>query len=136
MRRRSMSIIFMTCSLSLVYVIVLNCFITRLSERETSKSLIQLADARGYSQTVFYGLQRDDRTPEFYAPDRVVYGDDGEPILFEGPAQAFNESRKRQAAILVFVRLRDLNELTALKQIQSEVIGNNGKYGIVAIRAR
>ena len=95
--------------------------------------MLQLADARGYSQTVIYGLQRSDRTPEFYAAGRIVYGPDGEPIMYEGPYQVIEESRRRQEPILVFVPLEELSWLTQMAPAQTDVIGNNGRYAIVAV---
>ena len=52
---------------------ILNCGAAKPAERESSKQLLKLADERGYSQAIIFGLQRDDRSPEFYAAGRVIY---------------------------------------------------------------
>jgi 4-amino-4-deoxy-L-arabinose transferase-like glycosyltransferase len=106
------------------------------AERESSKRLLQLADSRGYSQAVIYGMQRSDRTPEFYAAGRVVYGADGEPIMYAGAEQVIDESRRRNDVLLTFVPVGEVGRLTGIASAQMEVIGDNGRYAIVAVRAR
>ena len=46
------------------------------------------------------------------------------------------ESRRRQDAVLAFVPLAEVNQLTAMASVETEVIGNNLRYAIVAVRAR
>jgi 4-amino-4-deoxy-L-arabinose transferase-like glycosyltransferase len=117
-----------------VLIVALRCAAPAMAEAESSKRLLQLADARGYSRTAIYGMQRSDRTPEFYAAGRVVYGSDGEPIMYEGPSQVTGESQRRGDAILVFVPLEELSLLTEMASSHAEVIGNNRRYAIVAVR--
>jgi hypothetical protein len=116
-----------------VMIVALHCAAPEAAELESSKRLLQLADARGYSQTVIYGMQRSDRTPEFYAAGRVVYGADGEPIMYEGPFQVIGESQRRRDFVLVFVPLKEVSRLTGMASAQTDVIGNNGRYAIVAV---
>ena len=104
------------------------------AEQQSSRRLLQLADARGYSQTAIFGMQRSDRTPEFYAAGRVVYGADGEPIMYEGPYQVIEECRKRKEALLTFVPISEVNGFSEMSS-QAEVIGSNGRYAIVAVCA-
>ncbi|MEP6569886.1 MAG: glycosyltransferase family 39 protein [Acidobacteriota bacterium] len=103
---------------------------------ESSKHLLQLADARGYSQAAIYGMQRSDRTPEFYAFGRIAYGADGEPIMYEGPEQVLDESRRRNEVLLTIVPIGKVSRLTDMAAAQTEVIGSNGRYALVAVRAR
>jgi len=119
-----------------VFVIVLSCWAPQSVEHETSKHLLQLADQRGYSQTTIYGLQRDDRTPEFYAGDRVAYGIDREPIMYEGTGPVIAESQARREALLIFVPLNDVQYFTAIKFAEIDVIGDNGKVAILAVKAK
>jgi 4-amino-4-deoxy-L-arabinose transferase-like glycosyltransferase len=106
------------------------------AELESSRRLLQLADSRGYSQTAIYGMQRSDRTPEFYAAGRIVYGADGEPVMYDSAGQVIEESRKRQEVLLTFVPVEEVGQLTGFTPAETEVIGNNGRYAIVAVRAR
>jgi 4-amino-4-deoxy-L-arabinose transferase-like glycosyltransferase len=106
------------------------------AEVDSSKRLLQLADARGYSQTAIFGMQRSDRTPEFYAASRIAYGADGEPIMYESPKQVIDESVRRSETLLCFVPVGEVNLLTGVAEAQTEVIGNNSRYAVVAVRAR
>jgi hypothetical protein len=112
------------------------CVAPAFAELESSRRLLQLADARGYSETAIYGMQRSDRTPEFYAAGRVVYGADGEPIMYGGPEQVIEESRKRNEALLAFVPVSKVKQLSEMSSAQTEVLGDNVRYAIVAVRAR
>jgi 4-amino-4-deoxy-L-arabinose transferase-like glycosyltransferase len=114
-------------------VLVLNCGGAKLAERESTKQLLQLADARGYSQTPVFGLQRSDRTPEFYAAGRVAYDADGEATMYEGVGQVVWESRRRQGTVLALVPLNDVSEFTELSSVRVDVVGNNGKIALVAV---
>jgi 4-amino-4-deoxy-L-arabinose transferase-like glycosyltransferase len=129
------SILLIAAATVAVMIVVLRCAAPAAAELESSKHLLQLADARGYSRTVIYGMQRSDRTAEFYAAGRVVYGADGEPIMYEGPFQVVGESQRRRDFVLVFVPLNEVGQLTGMASAQTEVLGNNGRHAIVAVRA-
>jgi len=116
-------------------LLLMYCVAPAFAELESSRHLLQLADARGYSQTPIYGMQRSDRTPEFYAAGRVVYGADGEPIMYEGPNQVIEECRKRKEALLTFVPISEVNRFSEMSS-PAEVIGSNGRYAIVAVCTR
>jgi hypothetical protein len=143
-RQSSGSIILIAAAIVPVMIIALRCVAPQVADRESSKRLLQLADARGYSRTVVYGMQRSDRTPEFYAAGRVVYGTDGEPIMYEGPFQVIATSQIAgvsvtglpgidHSAFLVFVPTRDVSRITGMAPAQTEVIGSNGRYALIAV---
>ena len=111
-------------------------FAPRYAEGESSRQLLQLADAKGYSQTPIYGLQPDDRTPEFYAAGRVVYREDGEPEMYIGPPQLVNETHRRNEVLLAFVPLPDAATLQTAHAAITDVIGDNGRFALVAVRPR
>ena len=135
-RKPATSVALLVTATVAVLIVAMYFVAPAFAERDSSKHLLQLADARGYSQTMIYGMQRSDRTPEFYGAGRVVYGSDGEPIMYEGPDQLIDECRKRGDALLAFVPIRNVSSLTGMATAQTVVIGNNGRYAIVAVRAR
>ena len=135
-RKPATSVALLVAATVAVLLVAMYSVAPAFAEPDSSKSLLQLADARGYSQTMIYGMQRSDRTPEFYAAGRVVYGADGEPVMYEGPSQVIDESRKRGDVLLAFVPIWQVGQLTGMAAAQTEVIGNNGRYAIVAVRAR
>ena len=116
-----------------VLIAALNSAAPAFAERESSKRLLQLADARGYSQAPIYGLQRDDRSPEFYAAGRVVYEPDGEPTMYEGVGQVVWESRRRQRTILTMAPIRDVEQFRQLSSMRVDVVGDNGKFALLAV---
>jgi 4-amino-4-deoxy-L-arabinose transferase-like glycosyltransferase len=132
--KRGSAFVMMTAAAVLASVVLfLNCGGAKLAERKSTKQLFQLADARGYSQAPVFGLQRGDRSPEFYAAGRVVYDADGEPKLYEGVRQVVGESRSRMATILTLVPVKEVTEFTQLSSVRVDVIGNNGKVALVAV---
>jgi 4-amino-4-deoxy-L-arabinose transferase-like glycosyltransferase len=136
MRRHAVAaILLIACATTFDLILVLNLAAPGIAARESSKHLLQLAAARGYSQAPIYGSQRSDRTVEFYAGGRVVYGADGEPIMYEEPSAIIAESMRRQMVVLTFVPLADVAGLRSLAGARTEVIGDNGRYALVAIRA-
>ena len=134
-RKPAASILLIAGATIAAMIVTLLCVAPVAAELESSKHLLQLADARGYSQTLIYGMQRSDRTPEFYAAGRIVYGADGEPIMYEEPFPVIAESQRRRDVVLAFVPLKELTKLTGVASAQTDLIGNNGRYAIVAVRA-
>jgi 4-amino-4-deoxy-L-arabinose transferase-like glycosyltransferase len=135
-RKPSAAVALMAATMGAVLMLVMYCAAPAFAQLESSRRLLQLADARGYSQTAIYGMQRSDRTPEFYAAGRIVYGADGEPIMYEGPGQVIEESRTRKEALLTFVPVSEIRQWTEMSSAQTEVLGDNVRYAIVAVRAR
>jgi hypothetical protein len=105
----------------------------QFTERQSAKRLLQAADARGYSNAPLYGLQRDDRSPEFYAAGRIVYEADGEPVMYEGLGQIVSESRRRQTTILTMVPLKDVMQFKELSSMRVDVVGDNGRFALLAV---
>jgi 4-amino-4-deoxy-L-arabinose transferase-like glycosyltransferase len=135
-RRPSTSVALMAAMTVVALIVVMYRVAPTFAEHESSSRLFQLADARGYSQTAIYGMQRSDRTPEFYGAGRVVHRADGEPIMYEGPVEVIEESRRRKAPLLTFVPIGEVRQLTEMSSAQTEVIGDNVRYALVAVRAR
>ena len=135
-RKPDTSIALMAVMTAAALIVVMYSVAPRFADRESSRSLLQFADAQGYSQSAIYGMQRSDRTPEFYAAGRVVYGADGEPILYEGPGQLIQECRRRNEVLLAFVAKEEVNQLAEVSSVKTDVIGNNGRYAIVAVGPR
>ncbi len=132
-KRGSVSVMITGGATLATVLIILNCGGPKLAARESTKQLLQLADARGYSQAPVYGLQRNDRTPEFYAAGRVAYEPDGEAIKYEGVDQVVRESRRQQATILAMVPVNEVNQFIQLSSVRVDVVGDNGKVALVAV---
>jgi hypothetical protein len=105
----------------------------QFTERQSARRLLHEADVRGYSNAPLYGLQRDDRSPEFYAAGRIVYEADGEPVMYEGLGQIVTESRRRRTAILTMVPLKDVMQFRELSSMRVDVVGDNGRFALLAV---
>ena len=118
-------------SVLLAVVIILNCFGPPLVRRESTRDLLLLADQRGYSNVPVLALRGDDRSAEFYASGRVIYGVDGEVTPLDHAASIVAATRARKERILAFIPLENLVYVQGLPGI--EVIGDNGKLALISL---
>lgn len=133
LRRPFMQVSLVAVAIGAVAIAALHLSALTFASQDSAKFLLQMADAKGYQNTVIYGLQRDDRTPEFYAAARVTYGKDGEPLMYEGLEQIANEIQRRGGPVLVFVPKQDADLFAFQKTLRTDVIGNNGRHALIAV---
>ena len=132
-RRAHAAVILIGTATFAIVVVTLHSVAPGFFDTESSRRLIQLADERGYARASLVGLQQDDRSPEFYAAGRVVYGPNHEPVMYEGIYQVIAESHARRQTVLFLIPLRDLDSLRQAESVQIDVIANNGRVAIVAV---
>jgi 4-amino-4-deoxy-L-arabinose transferase-like glycosyltransferase len=135
-RLRAAAVISVAVATVTSLIILLNCGVSRFGERESVKELIQAADARGYAALRICGLHLVDRSAEFYGNGRLVYGPDGQPVKFEGPAQVVELAQQNDGGVLVLVPVEYVAQLTTLPGAAVEVIDDNEAVAIVAVRLR
>ena len=107
--------------------IVLNVGAAKYANRESVRDLLLMADARGYADAPVIAQRSDDRSAEFYAYPRVVYGPDGEPVTFD--EITVDEARARGSKFVVMISVEYLGNVRGVKTI--EVIGDNGKTAVL-----
>ena len=108
---------------AVLVVIVLNFGAMRYAGHESVRDLLLLADARGYANAPVLAQRSDDRSAEFYAYDRVVYGPNGEPITFD--EITVDQARALGGKFVVMIPVEYLNNVRGVQTI--EIIGDNGK---------
>ena len=108
-------------------VIVLNFGAARYANRESVRDLLLMADARGYAGAPVIAQRSDDRSTEFYAYGRVVYGPDGEPVTFD--EITVDEARQRGGKFVVMIPVEYVANVRGVKTI--EIIGDNGKTAVL-----
>ena len=118
-------------SVLLAVVIILNCFGARMVRRESTRDLLLLADQQGYANTPVLALRGDDRSPEFYASGRVIYGVDGEVIPLDEAGSIVAATRSRKERILAFIQLENLAYVKGRPGV--DVIGDNGKLALISL---
>ena len=111
--------------------LILNCGASIAVQRESTRDLLRLADERGYSSLRVLAIPGDDRSAEFYASGRVVYGSDGEVKSVYDVPEVVAEARKRKEKILAFIDKQDLSSYLAKPGV--EFIGDNGKRALVCL---
>jgi hypothetical protein len=117
--------------LVLALVIILNCAAGIVSARESTRDLLALADARGYTNLPVLAMHGDDRSAQFYATGRVLYGNDGEVISLDEAPAIVDSVRKRKERILAFIPAENTNLFRGKPGI--EVIGSNGKLALLCL---
>jgi len=132
-RRRKAALILIGAATLAIVVVTLRSVAPGLADVDSTKRLIQLAGERGYTHAPLFGLQRDDRSPEFYAAGRVIYGADHEPVMYEGIGQVIYESHLRKETVLFLIPLRDLDGLRQTESLRIDAIADNGRVAIVAV---
>ena len=111
-------------------LIALHFFAAPFANHESLRDLLALADARGYANSPVLAQRGDDRTAEFYAHDRVVYGAHGKVVTFDEISVA--EARARSDKFVVFIPLEFVDNFRGSPKM--EVIGDNGKTAVLGWR--
>lgn len=128
---RASAILTVATSVFVTVVLVLNFVGPSIAQRESVRDLLFLADVRGYSNLPVLALRGDDRSAEFYAAGRVVYGDDGEPVTLDQIPDKIDELRQNGKKILAFIPSEAVREFEGHPGI--EVIGDNGKLALLCV---
>jgi 4-amino-4-deoxy-L-arabinose transferase-like glycosyltransferase len=108
-------------------LVVLNFFAAPFARRESVRDLLILADSRGYANAPVLARRGDDRSAEFYAHGRVVYGPNGEPLTFD--EISVDEARARGGKFVVFIPVEHAENLRGASKI--EILGDNGKTAVL-----
>jgi 4-amino-4-deoxy-L-arabinose transferase-like glycosyltransferase len=99
----------------------------KFAARESARDLLQLADARGYANVPVIAQRNDDRSPQFYAHDRVVYNDEGEVVPFD--EVTVDKARALGGKLLVLIPVEYVDHFRNARGI--EVIGDNGRTALL-----
>lgn len=116
--------------------LALKCGAPVAARQESVRDLLAAAAARGYATTPVVALHTVERTAEFYAANRLTYGSGGDPVKFEGAAQVIEAARRNGGLVLCFVPIQLESQLTTLRDAQVEVIADNQRVALVAVRLK
>src|SRR6185369_7098332 len=86
---------------AIAVLVVLNFFAVPFARHESVRDLLALADASGYANAPVIAQRSDDRSAEFYASGRVIYGPNGEPLTFD--EMSVDDARARGDKYVVFI---------------------------------
>jgi 4-amino-4-deoxy-L-arabinose transferase-like glycosyltransferase len=133
-RRRAASYILFACCAIGITGLAIHCS-KPVAARESVRDLVETASARGYGKVPIVGLHTVERSAEFYAAGRLVYGSDGEPIKFEGAHDVIESTRRAGGLTLCFVPVEYESQLTSYPGVHTEILGNNGRVSLMVVRA-
>jgi 4-amino-4-deoxy-L-arabinose transferase-like glycosyltransferase len=133
---RKALVIMIPLALILTSAIGIRCAAPLLARSESVRDLLSAASARGYQTTPVVQLHTVERTAEFYAANRMTYGSDGEPVKLEGVSQVVDVARQNGGLVLCFVPKQYEVQLTSYANVRTEVIGDNGRVSLVAVRVK
>src|SRR6185436_2317677 len=102
-----------------------------IASRESVKELISRAAREGYADAPLVMFSRIERSSEFYAAGRVVYGPDGDPLKVENPEEVIAQVRRANGPLLLIVPLGSLPRLERIFEVETKLIADNGRNGIV-----
>ena len=106
------------------------------AKAESVRDLLNTAASRGYATTPVVQLHTIERTAEFYAANRITYQSDGEPVKFEGAGQVVAAAHRQDGVVLCLIPIEFQSQLTCYKAAETEVIGNNERVALVAVRIK
>jgi 4-amino-4-deoxy-L-arabinose transferase-like glycosyltransferase len=108
-------------------LVILNFFAAPFASRESVRDLLLLADRHGYANAPVIARRGDDRSAEFYAHGRVVYGPNGEPLGFD--EISVDDARARGGKFVVFIPVEHAEHIRGAPGI--EILGDNGKTAVL-----
>jgi len=106
-----------------------------VARRESVRDLLVVAKARGYDSTPLVQLHNIDHTAEFYGANQLLYGEDRQPIKLQGVIEAAAIAQNSGGVLLVLVPSEFEWQLTTYQKVHTEVLGNNGRESLVAVRS-
>ena len=137
---RSSKRLLSTVSLALipvsVSILALNCAVDRIASRESVRELINRADRQGYSKAPLVMFSRIERSSEFYAAGRVIYGADGDPLKVENPEEVIAQVKNANGSLLLIVPMGSLPRLERIPGIEAKLLADNGRNGVVAVSTK
>jgi 4-amino-4-deoxy-L-arabinose transferase-like glycosyltransferase len=108
-------------------LVILNFFAAPFARPESVRDLLLLADQHGYANAPVIARRGDDRSAEFYASGRVIYGPNGEPLTFD--EISVDDARARGDKFVVFIAVDHAEQFRGAPRI--EILGDNGKTAVL-----
>lgn len=107
-----------------------------VARRQSVRDLLAVAAAHGYANTPVAQVNTIERSAEFYAAGRITYGSDGEPVNLESIAQMLEAARLGGGTVLCLVPLTDASQVTNARQIDAQIISDNGDVALLVVRPK
>jgi 4-amino-4-deoxy-L-arabinose transferase-like glycosyltransferase len=133
---KSLQVISIFCAIFLTSALFMNGLLGRVVKRESIKDLITLAAERGYRNNPILFMYNQSRTAEFYAEDRLEYISNSDPVVYNDPRDVHVKAKEYGGSVLVVISVNTLQLLTNYPGVETQVLGDNERSAIVAVRSR
>lgn len=133
-RRRALCVSALVAGAMLSVVLIAALALAQVSAGESVRGLVERADAEGLGPLPVIQLHDVERTAEFYAAGRLVYGADGQPLKLEGPVEAREAARARGGRALVLVRHEFAYQLDNLPGTETRLVADNGAHALYDVK--
>ena len=136
-KRRKRAVQAVALTMFAVIIIALQFFVPQFAPTDTTKYLIEIADANGYADAKILNLHTISHNAEFYGAGRLVRDADGKLKKYLGVSEVAEEIRRQNGKdVLVLVPLEYLHELPESDLVESKILGDNGELAIVAVKVK
>jgi len=136
-RRRKFAVQFIAFAAFAAVAVALRFFVHSYAQADTTKHLIETANASGYDNAKILNLHTISHNAEFYGSGRLIRSADGKLKKYFGVAEVAEEIRRGgDRDVLVLVPLEYLHELPESDLVESKILDNNGELAIVAVKNR
>ncbi len=117
-----------------VIIVALRFFVPAFAAADTTKYLIETANAQGYADAKILNLHTISHNAEFYGAGRLIRDADGKLKKHFGVSEVAEEiTRQGGKTVLVLVTLEYLHELPESDLVESKILGESGELAIVAV---
>jgi len=134
-RRKKYAVQFIAFATFAVVIISLQFFVPSYAQADTTKYLIETANANGYGDAKILNLHTISHNAEFYGAGRLMRDADGKLKKYFGAAEIAEEIKRQDGkAVLVLVPTEYLYQLKESNLVESKVLGKSGELAIVAVK--
>ena len=116
--------------------VMLHFFAPVVAREHSMRDPLALAASRGYANTPIVMLHTVERTSEFYGAGRIMYGPDGDVVWFQTVAEVVEAARRNQGSVLCIVPVEYQYQVINNRQMQTEVIADDGYLALLGVRLR
>ncbi len=136
-RRRELAMQFLAFLVFAAVAFSLQFVAPRHADEDSTKKLIEAANASGYTTEKIVNLYVVSHNAEFYADGRLVRDADGKLKRYENFSEMLNEYESANAGrILVFIPHKDLENILKETPVETKVLADNGDTAIVVLKLK
>ena len=136
-RKRKLTVQIVSFATFVLVAAALQFIVPFYAQADSTKYLIETANATGYSTARILNLHTISHNAEFYGAGRLIRNTDGKLKKHLGVTEVVEEIKRQNGeTVLVLVSLEYLHELPESDLVESKILGKSGELAIVAVKNR